>query len=415
MSRLRHGLPLWLDRRSLPKRRFPRHRGPLDVDVVIIGGGITGAVCAYLFSDAGARVAVLEAKIVARGSTAASSALLMQEPDRDFSDLVRRFGKPATRAIWRSLGRATRELAQTIRDLKINCDLHSRQSVYFTRDPRKVPGLRREFDARKSAGLPGKWLSAAALKRLTGIRGQAGIATGGNAEVDPIRACHGFLSAAVSNGAKVFEQSPAVGVKASRAGVDVRTRGGVIRAAAVVIATGYARPDFEPRVGRFSMKDTYVVATRRLPTRLRRQFPSSHPMGWDTDRPYHYLRWTADGRLLMGGEDRNHHAVRGSRTRIVRARARLLRYIAQALPQLADERPAYEWEGLFAETPDGLPYIGTHSRHPRHLFALGYGGNGMTASFLAGKLLLRCYRRMAKKRRGRDAELDLFAFDRRRR
>ena len=44
---------------------------------------------------------------------------------------------------------------------------------------------------------------------------------------------------------------------------------------------------------------------------------------------------------------------------------------------------------VFATTPDGLPYIGTHRRYPRHLFALGYGGNGMTFGFLAARMLLR--------------------------
>ena len=106
-------------------------------------------------------------------------------------------------------------------------------------------------------------------------------------------------------------------------------------------------------------------------------------MAWDTDRPYHYLRWTDDGRLLFGGEDTRHRSSKGSRRRIARARERLTAYLARIYPELADESPEYAWEGLFAETPDGLPYIGEHSRYPGHLFALGYGGNGMTASFLA--------------------------------
>ena len=49
----------------------------------------------------------------------------------------------------------------------------------------------------------------------------------------------------------------------------------------------------------------------------------------------------------------------------------------------------YAWEGLFAATPDGLPYIGAHRRYPRHLFALGYGGNGMTFGFMAARMLAR--------------------------
>ena len=58
-------------------------------------------------------------------------------------------------------------------------------------------------------------------------------------------------------------------------------------------------------------------------------------------------------------------------------------------PTLGGMSPAYAWEGLFATTPDGLPYIGPHRRYPKHLFALGYSGNGMAFSLLAAQILLR--------------------------
>src|SRR2546430_1181360 len=127
MSKLRYGRSLWLDRSSrIARRRFPTHRGSLDVDVVIVGGGITGAIAACLFSQDGVRVAVLEAKRIGRGSTAASSALLMQEPDKDFCELAEKYGRTAARSIWLSLGEATRDLSKTIRRLKIDCAFHER-------------------------------------------------------------------------------------------------------------------------------------------------------------------------------------------------------------------------------------------------------------------------------------------------
>ena len=75
-------------------------------------------------------------------------------------------------------------------------------------------------------------------------------------------------------------------------------------------------------------------------------------------------------------------------------------------PALADIAIDCRWEGLFATTPDGLPYIGPHRRYPRQLFALGYGGNGMTFGFLASRLLLDWYRG------GRSADHALFRFSR---
>ncbi len=50
------------------------------------------------------------------------------------------------------------------------------------------------------------------------------------------------------------------------------------------------------------------------------------------------------------------------------------------------------WEGLFALTPDSLPFVGPHRKYPGHLFALGYGGNGMTFGSLAARLLLEHWR-----------------------
>ena len=374
-----------------------------------MGGGITGAICAYLFAESGARVALVEAKTVARGSTAASTALLMQEPDRDFADLSRRFGRQAARDIWKSLARATRDVAKTIRALKIDAHLCECDSVYFTVDPKKIKLLRKEFNARKAAGLPGRWLSASALLRKTGIRAQAAIATSGNAQVNPLRACHGFLVAASRRGARIFERSPVRSVKSTAEGVQVRTGGGTISASRIVVATGFATPQFRGLVGRFRMKDTYVLATRRLARKRGRRV-----MAWDTDRPYHYLRWTDDGRLLFGGEDTRHRSHKGSRSRIARARARLLTYLKEIHPELAGEAPEYAWEGLFAETPDGLPYIGEHSRYPGHLFALGYGGNGMTAAFLAATTLVDLYHQRENPGKARQI-INLFAFDRGRR
>ena len=83
MPRLRLGTPLSLARRRRSAIHFPTLRRPISSDVAVVGGGITGATIAWRFAEAGLRVALLEARRVGRGSTAASTALLMQEPDED--------------------------------------------------------------------------------------------------------------------------------------------------------------------------------------------------------------------------------------------------------------------------------------------------------------------------------------------
>jgi glycine/D-amino acid oxidase-like deaminating enzyme len=177
----------------------------------------------------------------------------------------------------------------------------------------------------------------------------------------------------------------------------------------VLIATGYATPFFKPLAARFRMLNTYVAVTRRITARERRALGIRPVMLWDSGRPYHYARWTLDGRLMMGGGDRPRVDGRHRRRALADGVQGVRDFFAARYPALGDIALEFGWEGLFATTPDGLPYIGPHRRYPRHLFALGYGGNGMTFGFLAADLLLDWY----LGRRTRDH--DLFAFTRLRR
>ena len=118
-----------------------------------------------------------------------------------------------------------------------------------------------------------------------------------------------------------------------------------------------------------------------------------------------YARWTTDHRLLLGGGDRPLRPERDRVQALHEGTTAVQDHFRALYPALAYVPLEYGWEGLFATTPDGLPYIGPHRRYARHLFALGYGGNGMTMGFLAARLLLEWYRRDR-------SDLELFAFSR---
>jgi glycine/D-amino acid oxidase-like deaminating enzyme len=392
MAKLRMGRPLWLDRlEQPPRRRHPTLRHSMTVEVAIVGGGVTGAAVAWLFANAGIRVALLDAALVGHGSTVASTALLMQEPDSDFSDLAARYGPRRATRIWELSGEATGDLIRTLHRLEIDCYLERLDSVYYTTDPEKVEHLEDELRQRKRHHLGGRWLNARALKRATGIAGEAGIRTHGNGQVDPHKACVGLLRAAESKGARIFERSPVRRIVPRGSSVDVVSRSGTVRAGRVVIATGYATPEFKPLAGRFRMMHTFVVATRPIAAATRRDLGLGHLMLWDTERPYYYARWTTDHRLIFGGADRPQPGRR-ARAKALHAGAKTVRqHFTRLYPALESIDIDYAGEGLFATTPDGLPYVGPHRRYPRHLFALGYGGNGMTFGFLAARLLLDRY------------------------
>lgn len=405
--KLRTAVPLWLDSGlGSERQRYPTFKGHLDVDAVIVGGGITGAAAAITFSRAGVRVALLESQLVGRGSTAASTALLMQEPDEGLQDLTKRYGGRAARRIWELSRLAAREFVTTLRSARIACDLVECDSVYYTLDSKKTRSLRAEHERRRAAGFGGRWLDAAALHRQTGISGAGAIGTSGNARLHPYRACLGLLWSARERGAHIFERSSVRRINPTPAGVIVHTRNGTITARRAIIATGYATAAFRPLAGRFRMTQTYVLATEPITARTRRELGLDDVLLWDTKRPYHYARWTRDRRLLLGGGDRPLVPSKQRRRVFTERRRAVWEYFQAVLPALADVEIASAWEGLFAITRDGLPFIGPHRRYPHQLFALGYGGNGMTFGFLAARLLLEQFNGE------RSTDHRLFAFDR---
>jgi len=396
---------MWLGRTKAPER-YPILRGHQEAEVAIIGGGLTGAAIAQAFAEQGTKVIVVEAARVGRGSTAANTGLLLQEPDYDLTALSDRYGARTARRIWQTSHDAARDFVHTIRRLKIDCDLRERDSLYYTLDNDDARELERELRRRRAARLPGTWLGEDALLRASGIRGAGAIKSTGNAQLDPVRATVGLLAVAVDDGAVIYERSPINRIRSIGGGVRLYSSTGTIDALQVVIATGYATRYFRPLAGRFKMRHTYVMATNRVTRSQRRRLGLGAIMLWDTARPYHYVRWTSDHRLLLGGADRPVKPGAGPASQFAAAMRDLHQYFSELFPTLNEIGIDRAWEGLFAMTPDGLPYIGAHRRYPRHAFALGYGGNGMTFAALAARVLLEQWRGVAS------PDHPLFAFSR---
>ena len=89
---IRH-VPFWLDRVAKARRpSYERFTGKAETTVAIVGGGLTGAACAFSFAAAGLEVILLEAEQVGAGATAASPGLVRDGFDASFGESVSRHG-----------------------------------------------------------------------------------------------------------------------------------------------------------------------------------------------------------------------------------------------------------------------------------------------------------------------------------
>ena len=395
---MRYGVRFWDDRTPLSRRRsWPRWKvskggGHERVDVVIVGGGLTGCASAYAFAAAGHSVVLLEAGRIASGATAGSAGLLLPAFDGSFASHDALHGLRASRAMWQQARRGVLDFAALIRRLGIRCDLESTSVVTISRD---VKTLAKEYGARRDAGLDVTRLAPAAVARETAVDdpSRGAVRTPDAFTFDPVRATLGLAAHAEKQGARIFEQSPVVRVKhlPRGKGVQVKTVAGVIEAGAAVIATGSAGPLVSQLRRHFITRDTYLVVTDPMPAAMRRGVGQRKSALMEAGEPPNTVRWMKEDRVMMAGADQAPQPPR-LRDRVLTQRTGQLMYeLSLIYPGVSGIQPAFAWDAPLATTADGAPYIGPHRNLPGHLFALGFGRHGDGLAWLAARALVRYY------------------------
>jgi glycine/D-amino acid oxidase-like deaminating enzyme len=108
---------------------------------------------------------------------------------------------------------------------------------------------------------------------------------------------------------------------------------------------------------------------------------------WEASDDYLYARTTADNRIVIGGEDDDTIVEPEARDALMPTKSAIILKKLQALCPKANATADFVWSGAFGETEDGLPLIGDVPGYPRIHAAYGYGGNGITFSYLASRLI----------------------------
>ena len=386
---LKSGYPWWAIRGGLI-RDYPRVDADVRCEVAVVGAGITGALIADELVAHGHDVVVLDQREVGWGSTAASTALLQYEIDTHLLDLRRRVGRAAADRAYLACAEAVRTLEAIAATLP-PCDFRPQASLYVASRRADAATLREECSARAAIGLPVAWLDSAALAQEHGVRAHGAIRSDVAAGIDPYRFAHHLLARVAARGGRVFDRSRVETVEPGRRDVVCRVEGRYrLRCRHLIVAAGYAAQAWLPRPVAAN-RSSYAFVTDVLDDSMLGSLRDA--MLWETARPYRYLRSTGDGRLVIGGED-DEIDIPAHRDRRVHLKAcTLARRIARLVPRL-QVQPTFAWAGTFAETRDGLPWFGAHpSLGPRVLFAMAYGGNGITYSAIGAGLLRQALRR----------------------
>jgi glycine/D-amino acid oxidase-like deaminating enzyme len=307
--------------------------------------------------------------------------MLLWEIDRSLSELTQVYGfERAARAYRASLAAVT-GLKSLVLQLGIACDMRDKDSLYLAAGDTGAE-LLGEHQLRARAGLPGDFLDHASLLDTFGITRAGAIVSPGAADADPLQLARGLLRLAVARGARLFE-AEAVEFDAAAGSVGVQfSNGRQIEARSVVLATGYVMPDIVHSTIH-AVSSSWAIATTPQPQNIWKDAA----LIWENSKDYLYARTTRAGRIIIGGEDSEEDIEPELRDRLIPEKSRLLTQKLAALWPVVNTEIEFRWSGTFDTTRDGLPLIGPVPGAKGIYAAYGYGGNGITFSFMAAQLI----------------------------
>ena len=338
-------------------KAFPTLERDLHVDVLIIGGGISGVLTAYLLEKAGVNYALCEAETIGSGTTKNTTAKITSQHGLIYEKLIRTFGEQKAKLYYR----ANEEALDAYRTLcgEIDCDFEQKDNYIYTLDDDGK--IEKEMRALKKLGIPAARVRALPLPFETA----GAVRFSNQAQFHPLR----FLSG-ISEGLRIFEHTRVRELKKTKDGITANTSSGTVLANRVIVATHFP---FLNKHGAYFIKQyqhrSYVLALEHTP-----EFDG---MYLDDDEKGLSFRNYRDLLFIGGGSHRTGKNGGGYRE---------LRSIADRLFPKVTVRNA--WAAQDCMTLDSVPYIGRYSAGTEGLYvATGFNKWGMTGSMTAAKLL----------------------------
>ncbi|QES51308.1 FAD-dependent oxidoreductase [Streptomyces venezuelae] len=374
---VRAGGPLshWLATAHRPQ--YPRLDRDLDVDTVVIGGGIAGLATARELAVAGRETVLIEADRILSGTTGHTTGKLTALHGLQYERLRRSVG-PDGAGLYAAAQQDALERAVALgADPATAPGCERLPALTYVRDPERVGEIRAEVTAARAAGLDARVVTETGLPFAVA----AAVYLPDQLQIHPVAFLTGLAEAVTAAGGRIFEQTRATAVE-EHARIRIETSAGpVVHAAEAVLACHY------PLVGPVSL------LARLSP---RRELVIAAPVPENTDPHGMYLTpedrvrsvrtapYAPGQRLLIVAGESFRPGENGSVDRW----ARLESWARESFPGFGTAGGVQRWAAQDVDSADHLPFVGHLHPGTQHLYvATGFGGWGLTGGIMAGRLL----------------------------
>ncbi|KAB3525589.1 NAD(P)/FAD-dependent oxidoreductase [Alkaliphilus serpentinus] len=362
---------------------YPPLQEDIQCDVAIIGGGSSGAQCAYYLMAKGIDVVLIEKEKIGHGSTSANTALLQYLGDKMFYQLINSFGEDIAVNHLKLSSKAIDEIEKISGLLDLDPNFFRRDSLYYASYQEDLVKLKKDYSFLKKHHFEVDFLTSRDIADLYPFSKSAAIYCRNDGEINPYKFTVGLIKKLQNCGLRVFEETHIQGKKVEKDYTLLQTNHHhTIRANSVIVAAGYQCQEFKHDKN-VSFVSSYAVITNPVDD-LSSWYQKT--LIWETARPYIYMRTTSDNRIIIGGLDENTTNPQKRESMLINKKQKLIQEFNKLFPSIEVE-PQYYLSALYAGTHDGMPIIGVYEDFPNWYFLMGYGDNGMIYNMLLSQII----------------------------
>jgi len=359
---------------------FGRLAGPVETDVLIVGGGMSGSLCAYVLSSHGLAVTVIEKNEIGKGSSAANTGLLQYCSDKMLCEFADAIGEEKARLFYQMCLEAMNELTDINELLMDASEYRLRDSIFYASTKEDEKKVRREYEYLIKYGFPAEFLEHNILKEKYLVDKPCAIRTWHDADVNPYKFIQALTKKNLQQGVVYYENSN-VDLDNIQNNKAFTREGYQITFEKIILATGYTRiyPAIKEKC---SINRTYALCSEPFEQYLWKD----DVMVWETRNPYLYFRTTEDHRIIAGGLDEEKDKLVEDDAAVLEKAGEIAKQIEAIFPNI-DIRISHAWNALFGKSNDGLPFVGQDTNQPNIYYLLGYEGNGTCYSMAGAQII----------------------------
>lgn len=351
------------------------------VEVIVIGGGITGLCAARALAKRGVDVAVLESQTIGWGASSRNGGMVLTGLKLGARTLLERFDRDLARRLFKASVDAVDVVERLVAAENIDCHFTrcghlslASKAAHYSHFESAAPVLEREF-AHTVRLVPRKGLRDEIGSDIY----HGGVVDPASAGINPAQYVAGLARAAHAAGAMLHEKTLVNAIAREGSHWRVVTTAGSVEANEVMVATsgytGAATPALRRRIVPIG---SYIIVTEPLSEALAQELSPRGRMMYDSRHFLHYFRMTPDRRMLFGGRAR---FVPETESTVRESAAVLQQGMLAVYPQLRGAEVEYAWGGTLDFAFDTLPHAGKlEGIH----YALGYAGHGVALATYLG-------------------------------